>query len=66
MASPHLGHPLVTRKGSQVRIRPLLLLAPVAIVGTALLAGPPVARAADGMVETGATTYEVVPSKHAI
>jgi hypothetical protein len=54
------------RKGSQVRIRTLLLLASVAIGGMALLAAPPVARAANGMVETGTTTYEVVPSRHAI
>jgi hypothetical protein len=49
-----------------VRIRPLLLLAPVILAATALLATPVAVRAANGMTETGITTYEVVSSKNII
>lgn len=49
-----------------MRIRPLLLLAPVVMAGTMLLTTPPAARAANGMTETGTTTYEVIPSKNLI
>ncbi len=49
-----------------MRIRPLSFVAPVAIAGSLLLAAPPQALAANGMTETGTTTYEVVPGKNAI
>lgn len=44
-----------------MHFRPQLLLAPVLLVGYVALATPQVARAANGMTETGTTTYEVVP-----
>jgi hypothetical protein len=46
-----------------VRFRPQLLLAPVLLAGYMALATPQVALAANGMTETGTTTYEVVPDK---
>jgi hypothetical protein len=49
-----------------VRIRPPLLLAPVVLAGTLLMAAPATVRAADGMTETGTTTYLVVPDKSQI
>jgi hypothetical protein len=44
-----------------VRFRPQLLLAPVLLAGSMVLATPQVALAANGMTETGTTTYEVIP-----
>jgi hypothetical protein len=44
----------------------LLLLAPVVIGGTMVLAAPQAARAGGGMTETGTTTYEVIPGKSLI
>lgn len=49
-----------------MRIRPLLLFAPVVMAGTMLLTAPAAALAANGMTETGTTTYEVIPSKNLI
>jgi hypothetical protein len=49
-----------------VRIRPLSLFAPVVIAASMLLVAPQTALAANGMTETGTTTYEVVPSKNLI
>ncbi len=49
-----------------MHIRPLLLLAPVVLAGTVFLATPQVARANNGMTETGTTSYEVIPSKNAV
>ena len=49
-----------------MRFRPQLLLAPVLLAGYMALATPQVALAANGMTETGTTTYEVVPDKSQI
>lgn len=49
-----------------MRIRPLPLFAPVVIAASMLLIAPQMALAADGMTETGTTTYEVVPSQGVI
>lgn len=49
-----------------MRIRLLSLVAPVLLAGTMLLVVPAAARAADGMTETGTTTYEVNPGKSEI
>jgi hypothetical protein len=49
-----------------VRIRPLSLFAPVVIAVSMLLVAPQTALAADGITETGTTTYEVVPSQNVI
>ena len=46
-----------------MRFRPQLLLAPVLLAGYMALATPQVALAANGMTETGTTTYEVIPDK---
>ena len=47
-------------------MRPLLFLAPLVLAGSTLLVAPASVRAADGMTETGTTTYEVIPSKNVI
>jgi len=44
-----------------VRFRPQLLLAPILLAGGLALAAPQVVLAANGMTETGTTTYEVIP-----
>lgn len=49
-----------------MRIKPLLLVAPIVMAGTMLLVAPSAARAAGGMTETGTTTYEVIPDKNLI
>ena len=42
------------------------MLVPVALAGSLLLAAPGPARAADGLTETGTTTYEVLPASGTI
>jgi hypothetical protein len=49
-----------------VRFRPQLLLAPVLMAGSLVLATPRVVFATNGMTETGTTTYEVVPGQSQI
>ena len=49
-----------------MRIRPISFIAPVLIAGSLLLVSPPMALADKGMIETGTTTYEVIPSKNLI
>ncbi len=49
-----------------MRSRSSLLLAPVLLAGALFLASPAPALAANGMTETGTTTYEVVPGKGVI
>ena len=49
-----------------MRLRPGLLLAPVVVAASMLLAFPSVVRAGNGMTEVGTTTYEAVPSKGVI
>jgi hypothetical protein len=49
-----------------LQIRPLLLLAPVVLGGTMVLAAPQAVRAGSGMTETGTTTYEVIPGRNLI
>ena len=44
-----------------MRIRPLSLFAPVVIAASMLLVAPQAALAANGLTETGTTTYEVDP-----
>src|SRR5450759_4704016 len=50
-------------RGPAVRFRPQLLLAPMLLAGYMAVATPQSALAADGMTETGTTTYEVVLDK---
>ncbi len=49
-----------------MRSRLPLLFAPTILAGSLLLAAPTTVRAADGLTETGTTTYEVVPGKNVI
>jgi hypothetical protein len=44
----------------------LLLLAAVAVAASGIVATPQIARASDGMTETGETTYEIVPGNNTI
>jgi hypothetical protein len=44
----------------------LQILAPVVLAGTLFVVAPAGVRAGDGMIETGTTTYEVIPSKNLI
>jgi len=64
--SIYRNQPPLEGRGSPVRIRPLSLFAPIVIAASILLVAPPAVLAANGMTETGTTTYEVVPSKSVI
>jgi hypothetical protein len=50
-------------KGNAVRHRVALLAIPLLLGSTLALSSPAQTRAANGMTETGVTTYEVLPSK---
>jgi hypothetical protein len=55
-----------SRRGSQLRIRPLPFVAPVFLAVSVLLAGPGAAQAAGSVTESGTATYEVIPAKNLI